>query len=292
MQDDGFTPRTYAGTDGLTLYARDYGSHLENTVPIVCLPGLTRNSRDFHPLALFLLRDAENPRRVLTLDYRGRGSSARDDNKANYNLVLEAQDVLAACQAFGIERADFIGTSRGGLTLHLLAGMQPALLRRLVLNDIGPRIEAEGLKQIRQYLSRRHIPADWASAAAALKSIHGPAFPILGDNDWADMARALYAERDGIIEADFDWAIAEQLQAADLDQPLPDLWTQFDQMAPMPLLVVRGEHTALLSADTVTEMQRRHPNATLLTATGQGHAPLLHIAGIAPAIAAFLNAAD
>ena len=290
--DNGFTPRNFASPDGLTLYARDYGFQFNDTVPIVCLPGLTRNSRDFHPLALFLSRDdAARPRRVLTLDYRGRGSSERDDNKANYNLLVEAQDVIAACQAFGIERADFIGTSRGGLTLHLLAAMQPALLRRIVLNDIGPRIEVEGLKQIRHYLSRPHTPADWPSAALALKSVHGPAFPILEDRDWLDMAQAIYTKRNDIIEADFDRAIADQLQAADLDQPLPDLWAQFEQMASMPLLVVRGENTALLSPDTVAEMQRRHPNTTLLTATGQGHAPLLHIGGIAPVIADFLNAA-
>lgn len=290
--DNGFTPRTFASPDGLTLYARDYGLQLNDTVPIVCLPGLTRNSRDFHQLALFLSRDAARPRRVLTLDYRGRGESDRDHNKANYNLLVEAQDVIAACEAFGIDRADFIGTSRGGLILHLLAAMRPALLRRIVLNDIGPRIETEGLKQIRNYLSRTHLSSDWPLAALALKAVHGPAFPILEDRDWIDMAQAIYAKRNGMIEADFDRAIVEQLQAADLDQPLPDLWAQFEQMTSMPLLIVRGENTALLSLETVSEMQRRHPNAILLSAGGQGHAPLLHVDGIAPVIADFLNASD
>lgn len=292
MHDHGFTPKTFASPDGLTLYARDYGAHLTETKPIICLPGLTRNTRDFHQLALFLSKDASPPRRVVSMDYRGRGESDRDPKVANYNLVTEAQDVIAACQVFDIAQADFIGTSRGGLILHLLAAMQPSLLHRIVLNDIGPCIEVEGLRQIRNYLSRRHRPADWPSAAAALKSIHGTAFPVLQDRDWAEMAQAIYAERDGFIDADFDQAIAEQLQSADLDQPLPDLWAQFGQMLSIPLLLIRGEHTALLSSETVVEMQRRHPSLSVVTAAGQGHAPLLHIGGLAHDIAGFLNAAD
>ena len=294
MQPNGFTPRFFRGTDGLTLYARDYDpgtAEALSSPPVICLPGLTRNSRDFHQLALWLSRDAETPRRVVTLDYRGRGQSDRDDNKANYNLLVEAQDVLCACDTFGFETADFIGTSRGGLILHLLAGMRPSLLGRLILNDIGPRIENEGLKHIRDYLGVRNRPGSRQQAAASLRAVHGSAFPILTDADWLDMADALYVDNDGMLEPDFDIAIAKQLQAADLDQPLPDLWTQFDTFPQVPMMVIRGEHTTLLSEKTVAEMQRRRPGLVLLTAPGQGHAPVLHLGTLPAEIGAFLSRA-
>lgn len=292
MQHSGFTPRTIQSADSLMLYARDYDPGTVDSAParpVVCLPGLTRNSRDFHQLALWLSRHPQTPRRVVTLDYRGRGESDRDADKANYNLLVEAQDVLAACDAFGIETADFIGTSRGGLTLHLLAGMRPSLLGRLVFNDIGPRIENNGLKLIRNYLGVRSRPRNREKAASGLRAVHAPAFPIMTDADWLDMADALYAERDGVLEPDFDAAIAEQLQAADLDQPLPDLWAQFDSFPKVPMMVIRGEHTTLLSQETVAEMQRRRPALTVLTAPGQGHAPILHLGTMPAEIGAFLS---
>lgn len=131
-----FQDRTYVSSDGLTLHLRDYdpGSDVtEGRLPVICLPGLTRNSRDFHQLALILSRDPVAPRRVIALDYRGRGLSDWDENKANYNLAVEARDVIEACAYLNIGRAAFIGTSRGGLILHLLAGMNPDLVARWFL---------------------------------------------------------------------------------------------------------------------------------------------------------------
>ncbi|MGZ2423499.1 pimeloyl-ACP methyl ester carboxylesterase [Rhizobium laguerreae] len=156
MDAGGFQERFYTSSDGLRLYARDYRpdqAAAAGRLPVICLPGLTRNTRDFHPLALLLSRDTTMPRRVIALDSRGRGNSAWDENKANYNLAIEAGDVLAACAALGIERAIFIGTSRGGLILHLIAATRPDLLEAVILNDIGPVLEAEGLARIRDYLN-------------------------------------------------------------------------------------------------------------------------------------------
>ena len=289
--DSGFEPTTYLSDDGLTLYARDYrGQDATIGLPVVCLPGLTRNSRDFHQLALLLSRDPAVPRRVVALDYRGRGLSDWDLDKAKYNLGVEAQDVISACQHLGIDRAVFIGTSRGGLILHLLAQIKPDLIAGIVLNDIGPKIEANGLKRIRDYLNTAAPPRDWPEAVAVLKACHGPHFTALGDRDWQEMAVAIYREIGGRPVADFDPAIAAQLQTIDFDKPLPDLWTQFAGMTAIPVLVVRGQHSDLLSRRTVEEMIERHPDITAVEVPGQGHAPLLHLQPTLHAIRTFLAA--
>ncbi|MDI7861149.1 alpha/beta hydrolase [Rhizobiaceae bacterium n13] len=290
--NSGFAARTYTSADGLRLFARDYGAADPRTrqrLPVICLPGLTRNSRDFHQLALLLSTDANAPRRVIALDYRGRGLSQWDNSKATYNLVAEAEDVLTAMTAFEIEKAAFIGTSRGGLTLHLLAAMRPDLLSGVILNDIGPVIENAGLALIQSYLTSDRKPMDWDDAVLLLRKIHGAAFPALAEHDWQDMARAIYVESDGNIVADFDPAIAEQLAGADLSQPVPDLWPQFERLAGTPLMAIRGENSTLLSPETVVEMRDRHPGMITLTAKGQGHAPLLHLADIPGAVKNFLS---
>jgi len=261
--------------DGLTLYGRDYPptSADNGKLPIVCLPGLTRNSRDFHPFARKL---AAEGRRVVTLDYRGRGQSDRDPNPANYNIVREAQDVVLALDAQGIDKAMFVGTSRGGLILHILGSMAAGRIAAIVLNDIGPVIEAEGLMRIRDYLSIRNPLSTVDEAAAHLARIHGAEFPLFGSNDWRDMAEAIYRIDGASLVGDYDPALVEPLKSMDFSQPLADLWPQYAALTALPLLVVRGQNSRLLSSATVTEMLVRHPKAQTITATGQGHAPNLH----------------
>ncbi|MBB2694441.1 UNVERIFIED_ORG: pimeloyl-ACP methyl ester carboxylesterase [Rhizobium esperanzae] len=291
MDTGGFQERYYSSADGLTLYARDYqpeGAATAGRLPVICLPGLTRNSRDFHPLALLLRGDETAPRRVIALDSRGRGNSAWDENKANYNLAVETADVIAACAAFGIERAIFIGTSRGGLILHLIAATRPDLLEAVILNDIGPAIAAAGLALIRDYLNSGRKAANWKETAEILQENHGASFTALAGEDWREMTLALYRDIGGRPVADFDPAIAEALQSVDLSQPLPELWEQFESLSRFPLMLIRGENTALLSKETVEEMVRRHPSLVLHAAHGQGHAPLLHLGNIPAAIEAFL----
>ncbi|MEX2691215.1 alpha/beta fold hydrolase [Rhizobium mongolense] len=289
---EGFEEKIYLSVDGLKLYARDYGAGNPSasvSPPVICLPGLTRNSRDFHQLALILSKNPERPRRVIALDYRGRGRSAWDDNKQNYNLGVEANDVLTACSAFGITQAVFIGTSRGGLILHLIAEMKPELLASVVLNDVGPVLELEGLRHIQAYLANPRRPRDWDDAAGLLRQLHEAEFPALSADDWRGMAFAIYRETDYGLVTDIDPAIAEAVIAADFSKPLPDLWKPFDAMAAIPLLVIRGETSKLLSKATVEEMLRRHPAARQFTARCQGHAPLLHLDDVAEEIRRFLR---
>ncbi|NLS02982.1 alpha/beta hydrolase [Rhizobium sp. P32RR-XVIII] len=288
--NSGFRERFYRSSDGLRLYARDYRGTgaAENSPPVICLSGLTRNSRDFHDLALILSQHPLHPRRVITLDSRGRGRSDWDDNKQNYTLAVEADDVLAACSAFRITGAAFIGTSRGGLILHLIAEMKPELLAAVVLNDVGPVLEPEGLRHIQSYLATSRTPRDWDDAAGLLRDLHEAEFPTLAAEDWRGMAHAIYREVAGRLAADFDPAIAEAMVATDLSKPLPDLWKQFDAMSHAPLLVIRGENSKLLSQATAEEMVRRHLAARLITARNQGHAPLLHLDNVATEISSFL----
>jgi pimeloyl-ACP methyl ester carboxylesterase len=280
-----FTEFQFAADDGIRLHGRVYGTP-DGARPIICLAGLSRNGRDFDQIASLL---SASGRQVVTLDYRGRGLSDWDPNPANYNLLREAQDVLQAAAHLGIGEADFIGTSRGGLILHFLPAMAPALVRSAVLNDVGPALEVAGLAKIRDYLSARPEPRDFTEAARALKATHGDDFPALVEHDWSDMSKAIFRRVGDRLVPDYDPALVEPLKTMNLDQTPPQLWEQFDGLRASPLLVVRGENSSLLSEATVDAMLVRHGRAKAITAPGQGHAPLLHLPGIATEIVAFLN---
>lgn len=291
MTEKGFTERFFSAPDGLRLYARIYGEDVD-ALPVICLPGLTRNTRDFHELALFLSRDAARPRKVVAFDYRGRGRSAYDRNWRDYEAPTEAGDVLASLTALGIEHAAFIGTSRGGLIVFALAAMRPAAIRAVVLNDIGPVIEGAGLAQIRAYLERAPRPASFDEAVAIQKAAIGAAFPALDETDWRRMVHAIYRDEHGRPVADFDPNLVKTIRGIDFNKPLPVFWPQFTGLSRVPMLAIRGENSNLLSAETLERMAKRHPNIETITVAGQGHAPLLETAGLPGRIAAFLDRAE
>ncbi|WP_192356805.1 alpha/beta fold hydrolase [Mesorhizobium mediterraneum] len=288
----GFSDFFYASPDGLELHARIYGEANSGHWPVVCLPGLTRNSRDFHELALHLSRRAESPRKIIAFDYRGRGQSAYDADIGHYNVGVEAGDILAGLAALGIDGAGFIGTSRGGLIIHVLGAMRPDVLRAIVLNDIGPVVEAGGLDHIRSYLESVPKPKTYAEAVGAQRGVHGSDFPALTEADWERMVSALYRETDEGLVPDFDPKLVDTLAGLDLTQKLPDLWQQFEALAAIPLLAIRGANSKLLSTETLEQMRTRHPCVETITAEGQGHAPFLETGGLPGAIAAFLDGAE
>lgn len=293
MADDkGYVDSTYSSGDGLKLHARVYGEPLPHRWPVICLPGLTRNARDFHELALFLSQNSANRRQVVAFDYRGRGESARDRNWKNYTVATEADDVLAGLTALGIEHGAFIGTSRGGLIVHVLAAMRPAALKAVVLNDIGPVLDGEGLAHIRAYLERAPRPKSMADAIAIQRATHGNAFPALTDDDWTRMVGALYRLEGGRPVADFDPKLVKTVTSLDLSRPVPQLWSQFEGLLTVPLMVIRGENSRLLARATVEEMGHRHAGMVAITVAGQGHPPLLETAGLPERIAQFLDKAE
>ncbi len=289
--DEGFSDFFYPAPDGLKLHARIYGEANATAWPVVCLPGLTRNARDFHALALHL-SNANRPRKVIAFDYRGRGQSDYDPDISHYNVGIEAGDVLAGLSALGIEQAAFIGTSRGGLIIHVLSALKPAVLKAIVLNDIGPVIEPEGLAHIRAYLERSPKPKTLSEALDAQRRVHGPGFPALTEADWARMVAAICRETEAGLVPDFDPALVDTLASADFSKPLPDLWPQFDALAAIPLLAIRGANSKLLSAATLNEMRMRHPGMETVTVAGQGHAPFLETGDLPEKIVAFLDRAE
>jgi len=266
-----FEDRHWSSRDGLRLHYRAYGQPGSGRAPVLCLPGLTRNARDFEDLAPRLAQTRE----VLCIDLRGRGDSAWAKESATYMPLQYVEDVEALIEDAGLARFAVVGTSLGGLLAMLLALRQPGHLVGAVLGDIGPVIEAEGLARIRDYVgSGRSFPT-WMHAARALSETHGHAFPDFAVTDWVRMAkRMMTLGQNGRIVFDYDMKIAEPFAQPGGEAGV-DLWPAFDALAAHPLLVLRGECSDILSAETAALMAERKPGVELVTLPGRGHAPTL-----------------
>ncbi len=273
-EDAGYRARYVTATDGLVLHLRDYGPIDSTLTPVICLPGIARTAFDFHDLAV-ALSTAEPPRRVLALDYRGRGLSQHDRNWRNYDIGIEMDDCLAAMTAMGVHQAIFVGTSRGGLVTMAIAAARPTAIRAAVFNDVGPVIEPKGLMRIRGYVGKLPAPRDFTQAVEIMQTISDKQFPGLDDEGWMKLARGTWQEKDGKLVPVYDPALLKGLAGLDLEKPLPPLWTLFAALVHAPLLVLRGEHSDILSRETVAEMAKRHPACETHIVPGQGHAPLL-----------------
>ncbi|HEX2510201.1 MAG TPA: alpha/beta hydrolase, partial [Microvirga sp.] len=217
--NDGYRDFFVSSADGLKLYARDYGPWLSDALPVVCLPGIARTSVDFHELAIGLSADPVRPRRVLSLDYRGRGRSDWDRDWRRYDIRVELDDVLQILTVAGIEHAVFVGTSRGGLITMGLGAARPALLRGAVLNDIGPSIDARGLVRIRGYVGKLPSPRTIRDGGQILKQIMDAQFPKLTDEQWESLARGMWTETGGRLVLSYDPALMKTLEAIDLETP-------------------------------------------------------------------------
>ena len=279
----------FAARDGLRLAGACYEAAASTRPPVLCLPGLTRNGRDFHDLAQALSSGAD-PRAVYTLDSRGRGLSEFDRDWKNYTVLVEMHDVIDFAAVTGLHDATVIGTSRGGLIAMLLAAAQPSILGAVVLNDIGPVIERDGLSRIAGYVGRMPLPGSWQEAGDIVASMDRRAFPAVPSEQWESVARARFNEKDGRPARGYDPNLARTFSAK--DGPVPELWPQFAALGRHPLLVIRGENSDILSAATLAEMQQRHSDCAAFIVPGEGHAPLLKDARSIRAIQRFLAAVD
>jgi pimeloyl-ACP methyl ester carboxylesterase len=286
---DGFADCFISAPDGLRLHARLYGEPAATAMPVVCLPGLARTSADFHEIASVLAGDATCPRRVVAIDSRGRGRSQYDRDPGNYTLATELADVIAVLTALDIGPAVFIGTSRGGLLTMLMAAARPTLLAGAVLNDIGPVIEIEGLARIKSHVGRLPAPHDFADAAAILRRLGGRQFPGFSDADWLIQAQHTWKPTDGALVLDYDPKLSETLASFDPAQPLPTLWAQFDALAGVPVMVIRGANSDILSAAALAAMAARRPDLVRLDVPDQGHAPALRDEATMRAVVAFVQ---
>ncbi|HKJ61843.1 MAG TPA: alpha/beta hydrolase [Hyphomicrobiales bacterium] len=282
----------FTSNTGLTLYARHYGKPQVGLRPIVCLPGLTRNSADFHDLAVFLANHPSRPRDVYCPDYRGRGESDWDADWQNYSPFIEMLDVLDLMAIRGLENATIIGTSRGGIIAMLIAVMRPKAMSALVLNDIGPVIETAGLARIMGYAGKVPVPSSWVEATELVRSMNKRFFTTLDNDDWEALARQLFKEKDGRPAQAYDYKLGNALSEIDISQKIPTMWTQFEAIKHIPVLVLRGENSDILSARTVLEMERHHPRLASITVHAQGHAPLLKDRFTLGIVADFLRETD
>lgn len=281
--DSDFSERSWQSPDGLELYFRDYAG---DGLPVLCLHGLTRNSRDFEGLAPFI---AAKGHRVIVPDMRGRGQSAYADDSSTYAVPTYIADVMALLDQEGIDRFVSIGTSMGGLMTMLIAQFAPHKLAGAVINDIGPVVDPRGIDKIKTYLGKGGSFPTWMHAARSLEEVHGASHPGFDTNDWIAMAkRSMTLCSNGRIAFDYDMKIADPFNEVDDNAVPPDLWPGFEALAAKPLLLVRGAVSEILSEDTLAQMQKRAPNADAVVVPHAGHAPTLDEPEVRSAIEALL----
>jgi pimeloyl-ACP methyl ester carboxylesterase len=286
---DGASSTFITAPDGLRLHTRSYGPRNAPTTPVICLPGLARTAEDFEALASVLAHNGTHPRRVIALDYRGRGLSGYDRDPANYSFPIELADVLAAATALDALPAIFVGTSRGGILTMLLAAVRPTAIAGAVLNDIGPVIEPQGLMRIKSYVGKLPQPRTFEEGAEILRRLFGAQFPKLGPADWLTSARRTFKEEKGRLVTTYDPQLATTMKGVDPERPLPPLWKEFDALRAMPVMVIRGANSDILSAATFEAMRARHTGLETLEVPDQGHAPLLADADTIARIVEFIN---
>lgn len=265
---------TWRSEDGLTLAGVHWPvSKHSNQLPMLCLPGLSRNTRDFDAIARHLQQSGVA---VYALDYRGRGRSDWDPKWENYTIAVEGTDIDAAISHLKLERFALLGTSRGGLHAMAMAHRyDKTRMPAVILNDIGPDIPLASLLRIRDSIGQKMRFESWDHLTNHLKAGLGAQFLALDQADWLRFSHQLASERDGHVVLDYDPALRHQLDGLEDHDIFPDLWPVFDGLKDRKLLILRGQHSDLLSEETLTRMIERHTDTDSLTIPAEGHAPLL-----------------
>jgi pimeloyl-ACP methyl ester carboxylesterase len=278
-----YTDGYWTSQDGLRLHYRDYPGD-KSRPPILCIPGLTRNARDFENVAQRLSGDW----RVICVDLRGRGESAYADDPMTYVPATYVADLDALLKDLKIKRFVAIGTSLGGLLTMLLAAQKPGRIAGALLNDIGPVLDPRGLERIRTSVGRTHSWPTWVHAARDLGEMQAIIYPAYQLEDWIAYAkRVCRLTQQGRIVLDYDLQIAEPMK-----QPTDafDLWPAYAALGTAPVAILRGALSDLLSEATARDMVRRLPHAKLTTVPGVGHAPALNEPAATRALGALLKA--
>jgi pimeloyl-ACP methyl ester carboxylesterase len=259
----------WTSRDGLTLHYRDYAGPADRP-PVLCLHGLTRNSRDFENLA----RRLAGNWRVLTVDFRGRGKSEYDRQPDRYMPPTYAADVLHLLDELAIERAVFVGTSLGGIVTMIVAGFAPQRIAGALLNDVGPELDKAGLDRISGYVGKPVRFASWDEAAERFAAKNGDVHPAYNHEDWVRYAKRVCRQTERGIELDYDMAIAEPFRAMDEKTAAgANAWPLLEGFAGKPVTILRGETSDLFSAEIASKMCGAIPGAELVTVQGVGHAP-------------------
>ena len=284
-----YEDRYWTSSDGLNLHYRNYpGPEGAAKLPVLCMHGLTRNARDFGPLAEAL----SATRRVIVTEMRGRGMSDYAKESDTYTPLVYVQDVEKLLAEQGIERFVSIGTSMGGLMTMLMAAGRPGRMSAVVMNDIGPEVDQSGVARISGYVGQGRSYPTWVHAARGLAEAHGGAFPKFDLDQWLEMAkRTMVVSQNGRIVFDYDMAIAEPFSKPGNAAP-PNLWLAFEALAGVPMLLVRGGLSDLLTPETVRQMGARNPAMRTIVVPDVGHAPTLDEPEVREAILALLDQAE
>lgn len=272
----------FASDDGLHLAYDDSGGP---GPALLCLAGLTRNMADFAPVVQHFAHRA----RVIRLDARGRGASDHDPDFHNYNVLREGRDALALLDHLGLARAAILGTSRGGLVALSLAAGHHERLSGVCFNDIGPMIEPAGLAYIMGYLGQRPGYRDHDAAAEGLLERLGPRFPGVSRAQWRRHAQRLWWQAPDGLALRYDPALRRAVLEQSAGDALPDLWPFFAGLDGLPLALIRGENSDILSAETAAEMLARRPDMIYAEVPDRGHVPFLDEPESLAAISAFLD---
>lgn len=284
-----YEDRFWTSSDGLTLHYRNYpGPDGGGRLPVLCLHGLTRNARDFAGLA----EDLAAGRQVIVPEMRGRGQSDYASNSDTYTPITYVADVEKLLAEQGITRFIAIGTSMGGLMTMLMAHARPGRLAAAVMNDVGPEVDAAGLARISGYVGQGRSYPTWVHAARGMAEAHGAAFPDFDLDQWLDLAkRTMVVTQNGRISLDYDMAIAEPFGKPGNAAP-PNLWLAYEALRDVPMLLVRGALSDLLSADTVKQMGARNHAMRVVTVPRVGHAPTLDEPEVRAAIRTLLDGVE
>lgn len=269
-----YAERRWTSRDGLSLFARDYPVVGEEArLPVICLHGLTRNSKDFEDIAPII---AGWGRRVIVPDVRGRGQSDWDLDPRHYQPKIYARDVTEMMAALEVERAVFLGTSMGGIITMTMMAVRPGAVAAAILNDVGPAIAPEGIARILSYVGKGSAVGDWTDAANYVREINGVAFPDYREEDWHRFAQRTFRQGNGGPELDYDPAITVPLGKPPSKISLWLAGFLFRRLARRrPTLLIRGELSDLISAEIADKMQRMVPRLRRVDVPGVGHAPML-----------------
>lgn len=283
----------YQSQDGLKLYARDYrkqfatAEHTNANAPtIICIPGLTRNSADFHELCVHFMHSFP----IVSVDLRGRGLSEYDPNPSNYLPTTYAEDIQLLIDHLQLSSVVFVGTSLGGFVSLLVAANNPTYLQGLVINDFGPQIETSGLDRIKSYVGKLPKVNNWDEALQQTKAINGNEFPNLTNEQWQTFTHNIFRENSqGCPELNYDSNIAVPFEETASDNVSMDLWPIFDLIKHIPILLIHGELSDIISANAVEAMMQRRPDMLQVEIPNCGHAPLLNEKKSFTAIKQFMN---
>lgn len=266
-----FQDKYFTNDDGLKQHYRDYDTAPKGAPVILCMPGLTRNAKDFQ----FIADHLADRCRLICIEQRGRGLSDWDPDPTRYSPVTYVGDMMSLLAYLGLETVITIGTSLGGLMTIMMNAMYPGTIRAAVINDIGPEIDPAGIRRIKSYVGVGTPPDTWDEAVAAVKIANTGVYPNFSEAEWRHFTGLLFADENGRPVAQYDPAIRNNFDAND-DQSAPDLWPMFALMHTLPMVVVRGGLSDILAADTLKRMAAEHPDLVAVTVPDVGHVPLMN----------------